>query len=137
MAVKKISTRYNIQFNNSDPAHLKAVELLSKQGYRGKAQYIINAILHYEGCNANPDMNRMAKVDEKAIEAVVYKILNDREGKVTHNTHDTTAAVDISVKTPHNTETLNFEGDIEKLDAAGFSAITNALDLFRRKSGEK
>ena len=76
--IKKAGTKFTIQFNQTDPAHLQVAELLNKQGHRGKAQYIVNAVLHYENCDETPDLKRPALIDEKVIEAVVNRILCDR-----------------------------------------------------------
>jgi len=79
---KKSETRFTIQFSRSDPKHIQVAEILNNQARYGKAQYIVDAVLHYESCTETCSMNRAAGVgvDEKAIEAVVNRILMDRSG---------------------------------------------------------
>ena len=48
MSGKMVDTRFTIQFSRTNPAHIQAAEILNQQGQRGKAQYIANAVLHYE-----------------------------------------------------------------------------------------
>lgn len=43
---KKADYRFNIYLNPSDPMHMTAIKALNAQG-RHKAQFIVNAIVHY------------------------------------------------------------------------------------------
>ena len=120
--------RFTIQFNGTDPAHLKVAELLNKQGHRGKAQYIVNAVLHYENEKA-PGKGCPAQIDEAIIEAVVLRILRDRGGAVEHSAKP-------SKPPPLSTQTtkeLHFGETVEALGEEGLHAIAGALDMFRRK----
>lgn len=45
--------RFTLLFNQTDPRHRRAVEILNQQG-KSKSQYIATAILHYVGCNKLP-----------------------------------------------------------------------------------
>ena len=71
--------RFNIQFCKTDPAHLQVAELLNNKARGEKAKYIVNAVQHYErsfGISAN---NSTTLTDEKCIEAVVNRVLLERE----------------------------------------------------------
>jgi hypothetical protein len=50
MTNKKASAKFTIQFNRDNPFHLQVIEILNRQDIRGKARYIVNALLHYENC---------------------------------------------------------------------------------------
>ena len=139
MGVKKTGTKFTLQFNQTDPMHLQVAELLNKQGHRGKAQYIVNAVLHYENCDETPDINRPVRVDEKIIEAVVNRILRDRGEHIVEK-----AVVPSPVKRtekiqqPHSNEEqsdeeINFDEAMDVLGEDGFNAVAGALDMFRKK----
>jgi len=76
---KITETRFTIQFSRTDPSHIQVSEILNRQGRRSKAQYIVNAILHYENCGDTPNMRRVSELDIKLIETVVNRILRDKE----------------------------------------------------------
>ena len=70
--------RFNIQFCKTDPTHLQVAELLNSKARGEKAKYIVNAVHHYErsfGISAN----NMTLTNEKYIEAVVNRVLLERE----------------------------------------------------------
>ena len=71
MADKKSGRRFTIQFNRKDPAHLRVSDILNGLEWRGKAQYVVNAVLYY--INREPAL----QLDEKHIEEVVNRILRD------------------------------------------------------------
>ena len=73
---KKNRERFGIKFNENDPAHNAVIRLLEKQGPHSKAQFIVNAILHYINCQETPDIAFPQAVDRKAIEEIVIEILN-------------------------------------------------------------
>ena len=134
MGIKKSGTKFTIQFNQTDPAHLQVAELLNKQGHRGKAQYIVNAVLHYENCDETPDLKRPARIDEKVIEAVVNRILRDRGERIVDKSVDSAPAqIPKTQESQQSDEELNFDDVVETLGEDGFNAIAGALDMFRRK----
>ena len=55
MAEKKSLYRFTIGFNPGDPSHRQVAELLNRQGRR-KAQFLVNAILHYIHCPETPEI---------------------------------------------------------------------------------
>ena len=84
METKKSSTRFTIQFNRDNPLHIKVAEILNKQSKRGKARYIVDAVLHYENCDKTPNMSHTTQIDEKFIEEVVKRILRDNHENSTN-----------------------------------------------------
>jgi hypothetical protein len=78
MGDKAFDLRFTIQFSRTDPAHLRAAEILNQQGRRSKAQYLVNAVLHYESCNERPNLQNASVFNEKIIEAVVRRFLREQ-----------------------------------------------------------
>ena len=133
---KKADTRFTLQFNQIDPAHLQVAEILNNQGRRGKAQYIVNAVLHYEHCDEAPDLNRPARIDDKAIEAVVNRILRGKvvdTGSVRQPASASATPAGQEPKRAHPVEEISFDDAMESLGEDGFNAVVGALDMFRRK----
>ncbi len=75
MKEKKDRERFSIKFNENDPAHEAVIRLLEKQGPHSKAQFIVNAVLHYINCPETPDVAAPRAVDRAAIEEIVAEIL--------------------------------------------------------------
>ncbi len=76
---KKDRERFSIKFNENDPAHDAVIRLLEKQGLRSKAQFLVNAVLHYINCPETPDIAIPQTVDRAAIEEIVAEILSQKE----------------------------------------------------------
>ena len=66
MKEKKDRERFSIKFNENDPAHDAVIRMLEKQGPHSKAQFIVNAVLHYINCPESPDaaVSRIAAYDK-------------------------------------------------------------------------
>lgn len=79
MKEKKDRERFSIKFNANDPAHDAVIRLLEKQGPHSKAQFIVNAVLHYVNCPETPDASLPRAVDKAAVEQIVAEILG-RQG---------------------------------------------------------
>jgi hypothetical protein len=128
---KMIETRFTLQFSRTDPTHLQATEILNRQGRRSKAQYLVNAILHYENCGETPTMQRPAGLDEKIIESVVNRILREKGG----NNADKPPNIDsvIKITPPPAVAEADFDDAVESLGQDGLDAIAGALDMFRKK----
>jgi len=133
MGEKKISRRFTIQFSRTDPAHLQAVEILNRQGRRSKAQYLVNAVLHYENCGEILIIQRPAAFDEKIIEAVVNRILHDR--KINGADAPLRPAQVKKAEKRHlpPAEEIDFNEAMETLGEDGFNNVVDALDMFRKK----
>ena len=121
MGGKLIETRFTIQFSSADPAHLQAAAILNRQGRRSKAQYLVNAIIHYENCSETTNTQRISELDEKVIEAVVNRILLDRGGQ------------GMGIAPPASQiEDISFDDAIDTIGAEGFNAVANTLKMFRK-----
>lgn len=75
MKEKKDRERFSIKFNENDPAHDAVIRLLEKQGPHSKAQFIVNAILHYVHCLETPNGAVSRTVDRAVVEQIVAEIL--------------------------------------------------------------
>jgi hypothetical protein len=133
MSGKIAETRFTIQFSRTDPSHLHVAEILNRQGRRSKAQYIVNAILYYENGGKTSEVQRPAAPDEKIIEAIVTRILRDREGSDADKPAALSAPSGQPEKTPQPAEEISFDDALEALEEAGLHAAADTLEMFRRK----
>lgn len=81
MEGKKNRERFSIKFNENDPAHDTVIRLLEKQGSHSKAQFIVNAVLHYVNCPKAPDISLTQTADRASIEKIVMEILHSGAGE--------------------------------------------------------
>lgn len=132
MGGKMAETRFTIQFSRTDPSHLQVAEILNRQGRRSKAQYIVNAVLHYENCNETPHISRSAELDEKVIEAVVNRILQNREEKGQDRKNGTALGKE-SKKEVQTAKEISIEDALAALGPEGFNVVVGTLDMFRKK----
>ena len=136
MNTKKTDLKFTILFNQNDPVHLQAVDILKRQPQRGKAHYIAKAITYYENFNGVSDKHSPAQIDEKYIEMIVNKLLRNRQGK---SEVDLPASVSDNhadnqeIQQSNNAEEINFDDAMDALGEDGFNAVAGALDMFRRK----
>ncbi len=79
MGEKKNRERFTIKYNHNDPAHDAVIRLLEKQGSHSKAQFIVNAVLHYVNCPETPDVSLAQTADRASIKKIVMEILHDRD----------------------------------------------------------
>lgn len=75
MTAKKDPGRFTVRFNLHDPSHREAVALLEKQGSRTKANYIANAVLHYEHDHLEPVKAGALSISRSEIETIVLEVL--------------------------------------------------------------
>ena len=75
MGSKKDPGRFTLRFNLSDPTHRKAFNYLMDQNRHSKANYIANAILHYEGVTEVQKVGDGFKITRQEIEALVRNVL--------------------------------------------------------------
>jgi len=111
---KKVKTRFTIQFSRYDPSHLQVAEILNRQAMRGKAQYIVNAVMYFESHNES-DTKMTSSIDKSYIESIVDKMLRDREKKGAGITPDAA---------PLKQETIG---------ANGLIAVASTLEMFRNR----
>ena len=132
MSIKIAETKFTIQFSRTDPSHLQVVDILNRQGRRSKAQYIVNAVLHYENCGETPSMQRASELDITVIEAVVNRILQDKKGNSIKETNGTTVSEKI-IRSISDAEAINVDDALEMLGTESFSTITGTLEMFKKK----
>ena len=153
---KKSETKFTIQFSRTDPAHLHVAGILNQQERYGKAQYIVDAVTHYISSGASggtQDVQRAARpaaIDERYIEEVVNRIILDRQKRgadrpaspynipANHYNRSAPDGEDFNIppqpeEIPPQPEEITLDNDIETLGNDSFDAITNALDMFRKR----
>lgn len=81
MEEKRNRERFSIKFNENDPAHDAVIRLLEKQGPHRKAQFLVNAVLHYINCPETPNLAAPQAAGRADIEAIVAEILKKREAE--------------------------------------------------------
>jgi hypothetical protein len=136
MENKKANTRFSIQFNRNNLLHLQVVDILNRQDQRGKARYIVEAVLHYENCDAVPDIKQPARLDEKHIEAIVDRMLRERDvssmGAPTVSA-PTKKVVDSQYHQMGRGDEVIFNDALETLGEDGLNAVAGALEMFRKR----
>lgn len=129
---KKDRGRFSIKFNENDPAHQMVIDILERQGSRKKAQFIVNAVLHYVNCTKVPDISVFpVPADKEYIETIIRDILKNQEKdnkKVSANTTPQT----LKKEEPSVIYKEAAVGeDTETADEAALSLISATLTAFR------
>lgn len=128
MAEKKIPCRFTIGFNPGDPAHRQTAEILNQQGRR-KAQFLVNAVLHYIHCPETPDLPELRTeqgrglAGQEDIETLIIHILEERG----YFKDLTSPAVNTEAIAAGGLET----GAGSELGADSMAAIVDSLAAFR------
>jgi hypothetical protein len=92
---------------------------------------IVNAVLYYADYLSKPITPGTARVDEKAIEAIVKRLLSEREDISVVQTSPTDASQQENEVL--SVEEINFDDALEALGGDGLNAIADALEMFRNK----
>lgn len=82
MGEKKDAFRFTVQFNAGDPSHQQVAAILNKQGRR-KAQFLVNAVIHYINCPESPEAAAAPKIDRQAVEQLVREIISNMQPEAT------------------------------------------------------
>ena len=132
MKEKKDDRRFTIQLNQHNPLHLRAADILNGLKPRGKARYLVDAVLYYESCGA-PDIDGTTlldekTIDEKTIEAVVRRTLQEM-GKLGVSESGHKSPVKILHEEITSSEIINLDDDFESLDEEGLKAIAEAASV--------
>ncbi len=126
MVEKRIPYRFTIGFSPGDPAHQTVADLLNQQGRR-KAQFLVNAVLHYIHCSETPEIPEVqthpAQVDLNGITEQVISILKER---------GYFKEVTPALGGEQGQDSLELSPD-SLLDAADMAAISDSLAAFRGK----
>lgn len=123
---KKDLYKFTIQFSEGDPLHQQTAAILNQQGRR-KAQFLVNAVMHYLHCKETPDIPQSAPVDVDAIEAIVRRIMEEEKEKPLANSSESSMQVKRTVKS----EQIDFGDAAELLGKDGLQAIANTMAQFR------
>lgn len=123
---KKDPYKFTIQFNGGDPSHLQIAEMLNQQGRR-KAQFIVNAVMHYIHCSETPDIPQPAVPDIDVIERIVLRIMNEQG---VHNVKPETFTRTVE-KRPIKSEEIDLGNTEELLGTEGVAAIAKTMANFR------
>ena len=116
-----------IGFKKEDPDHVYVAELLNSMG-RGKAQYIVKAILAYQGLQKRGELppSTGMSVDYDIIRQIVMQIMDEREGKTSHST----VSMADTVQEPEQGE----EKDVlEGFDEAALNGIMESIAAFQEQ----
>lgn len=82
MGEKKDAFRFTVQFNAGDPSHQRVAAILNEQGRR-KAQFLVNAVIHYINCPESPEAAAAPKIDRQTVEQLVREILSNMQPETT------------------------------------------------------
>lgn len=133
VAEKKAPFKFTIQFSPGDPHHRQVAELLNDQGRR-KAQFIVNAVMHYVNCKETPEISAPASLDYAAIEKAVLQILEQQishsEPKSAERTHPSEEQ-----QTKRTSDGIRFNNASDALGPDGIDAIMNSLAAIQIKGG--
>jgi len=113
-----------VQFSPGDPCHQQTVDILNQQGRR-KAQFIVNAVMHYINCSETPDVNP-ASIDTALIEGIVRRLLSEQI-----KTERTGSPEQLQRKV-HKSESISIKEAEDTIGAEGMAAIMQTMAGFRR-----
>lgn len=131
MAEKKDLYKFTIQFNPADPTHRQTADLLNQQGRR-KAQFLVNAVMHYIHCPETPDTAPPAILDTVLIETVVRRILKEQRTNAAPANENRESPPKVPSKP---SEAIRFEEASDMLGTEGLAAIANTMAMFRNDGG--
>lgn len=112
---KKEESRFNIILNPKDPMHMTAIKALNAQG-RHKAQFIVNAILHYTMADDTP--GKAVNPSTEEIRSICREIISEMLQPEEH-----TPVVVIQEETASQPFDQEFD----------YGAIADTLNGFRKK----
>lgn len=122
---KKDLYKFTIQFNGGDPQHQQTAEILNQQGRR-KAQFLVNAVMHYLHCSETPNIPQPAPVDTAVIETIVRRIMSEQHSE------ETTVSKPAVRKIPKSKDITFDRDEADMLGEDGMAAIANTMAMFRR-----
>ena len=122
MGEKKDAFRFTVQFNAGDPSHRRVAAILNEQGRR-KAQFLVNAVIHYINCPESPEAAAVPRIDRQTVEQLVREILSNMQPEATPATEGNTSG-DIPPVTA--SESIPFDA-AAMLGEDGFHSLLNSL----------
>lgn len=123
---KKDPYKFTIQFNGGDPSHLQIAEMLNQQGRR-KAQFLVNAVMHYIHCSETPDIPQPTVPDIDAIEQIVIRIMKEQSV----NIGKSETIIRTVEKRPIKSEEIDFGDASDVFDEEGMATIAKTMAGFR------
>ena len=132
MGGKKDRERFCIKFNENDPAHDAVIRLLEKQGPRSKAQFLVNAVLHYINCPETPNIAIPQTIDRAAIEEIVAEILAGKED-IRQNSSRSDAGREYMAERGRVRPKKGMEGEepLKEMNQETFALIADTMSAFR------
>lgn len=133
---KKDRERFSIKFNENDPSHLAVIDILEQQGSRRKAQFIVNAVLHYIHSKETPDITAAPPaaqpVDKAYIESVIREIICQQraETEAVQEKEENHSGPAVQGSVTEHEKTVN-DSELEIADEATRALITATLSAFR------
>lgn len=124
MAQKNNPMRFTVQFSPGDPCHQQTVDILNQQGRR-KAQFIVNAVMHYINCSEIPDI-KPTVIDTALIEGVVRRLLAEQDNTEGERTPEQPQ------RKVHKSESISIKDAESAIGAEGMAAIMQTMAGFRR-----
>ena len=131
MGEKKDRERFCIKFNENDPAHDAVIRLLEKQGPRSKAQFLVNAVLHYINCPETPDIAIPQTIDRAAIEEIVAEILTGKEDIRKNSSRSDTGREHMAEWGTVRPKKEMEEEPPKEIDQSTFALIADTMSAFR------
>ena len=112
-----------IGFKKEDPDHIYVAELLNSMG-RGKAQYIVKAVLAYQNRKQNGEILQPIGVpfDYDTIKRIVLQVMEEKEGQVGR------AAGDVQEPEPQKENDL-----LQGFDEDALIGIMESLEAFQEQ----
>ena len=122
MGEKKDAFRFTVQFNAGDPSHQQVAAILNEQGRR-KAQFLVNAVIHYINCPESPEAAAAPKIDRQTVEQLVREILSNMQPEETSTTEGNTPG---EIPPTTASESIPFDA-AALLGEDGFHSLLNSL----------
>lgn len=122
MGEKKDAFRFTVQFNAGDPSHRQVAAILNEQGRR-KAQFLVNAVIHYINCPESPEAASAPKIDRQTVEQLVREILSNMQPETTPTTEKN---MDRDIPPATASESIPFDATA-MLGEDGFHSLLNSL----------
>ena len=109
--VKGNPYRFTLLFNQTDPRHRRAVEILNQQG-KSKSQYIVTAILHYINCSKLPvdstsEYQSLQSLADRIIEQTAKRVLDGLEKATVRSSPALAIPVQLKSQEPYLSEDIS------------------------------
>ncbi len=124
MSDKNNPGKFTVQFSLSDPCHRQTADILNEQGRR-KAQFIVNAVMHYINCSETPNISQPV-IDNSLIESIVRRIMEEQQPQKKED-------IPRDTRTVKKSQSINFSNAEDLLGADGIATIKNSMASFRSR----